>query len=292
MQHVQDNAQKSVRNAIKHLQNGSFSYAMDNGNHINVSISVDHKNQKATIDFNGTSPQQTNNFNAPKAVCQAAVLYVFRTLVDADIPLNYGCFKPLKIIIPKGNLLSPNYPAAVVAGNVETSQCIVDALYGALGIMAASQGTMNNLTFGNETYQYYETLCGGSGAGPGFNGTSAVHTHMTNSLLTDPEVLEKRFPVQVHEFKIRNGSGGKGKWHGGDGIIRKIIFNESMVAQIVSNRRKIPPYGMAGGKHGVAGKNWLQRADGSVEKLNSTTEVNLKPGDMIVIETPGGGGYG
>jgi 5-oxoprolinase (ATP-hydrolysing) len=290
MQHVQDNAEAAVRKLLKVLKPGEFSYELDNGAIIKVKISI-HQDE-ATIDFTGTSEQQDNNFNAPAAVCKAAVLYVFRTLVQDQIPMNAGCLKPLKIIIPKGSILNPNYPAAVVAGNVETSQCITDALYGALGIMAASQGTMNNFSFGNQQYQYYETISGGSGAGTNFHGTSAVQTHMTNSRLTDPEILEWRFPVLLESFSIRNNSGGKGKYQGGNGVKRHIRFKENMTASILSNHRKIPPYGMAGGSAGKTGNNWVQRADGTVEQLDSTDTVEMEAGDVFVIETPGGGGYG
>jgi 5-oxoprolinase (ATP-hydrolysing) len=290
MQHVQDNAEAAVRKLLKVLKSGEFSYELDNGAKIKVKISI-HQDE-ATIDFSGTSEQQDNNFNAPAAVCKAAVLYVFRTLVQDEIPMNAGCLKPLKIIIPKGSILNSNYPAAVVAGNVETSQCITDALYGALGIMAASQGTMNNFSFGNQQYQYYETISGGSGAGTNFDGTSAVQTHMTNSRLTDPEILEWRFPVQLESFSIRKNSGGKGKYQGGDGVKRQIRFKENMTASILSNHRKIPPYGMAGGSAGKTGNNWVQRADGKIEQLDSTDTVEIQAGDVFVIETPGGGGYG
>ena len=247
MQFVQDNAESAVKFAISILTNGEFTYCMDNGAKIQVKVTVNHDNHSATIDFTGTSPQLKSNFNAPAAVTQAAVLYVFRTLVEDRIPLNGGCLKPIDIIIPEGCMLNPVYPAAVVAGNVETSQTIVDALYGALGVMAASQGTMNNFTFGNHRYQYYETICGGSGAGRGFAGTDAVHTHMTNSLLTDPEVLESRYPVILEDFSIRYGSGGKGKYPGGNGVIRKIRFLESMAAGILSSHRLVPPFGLKGG---------------------------------------------
>ncbi len=292
MQHVQDNAEASVRNLLSVLTPGKFSYALDVGAVIQVNISIDKIHHTAVIDFTGSSPQQDNNFNAPHAVCKAAVLYVFRSLVQDNIPLNYGCLKPLKIIVPENCILNPSYPAAVVAGNVETSGCIVDTLYGALGIMAASQGSMNNFTFGNETYQYYETVCGGSGAGPSFHGTSAVHTHMTNSRLTDPEVLEWRFPVILEMFAIRKGSGGEGRYHGGDGVTRKIRFREALIATILSEHRITAPYGMADGQPGQLGKNWIQRVNGTVEKLPSTAEVQMYPGDVFVIETPGGGGYG
>ena len=290
MQHVQDNAEAAVRKLLKVLEPGEFKYELDNGAIIKVKISI-HQDE-ATIDFTGSSEQQDNNFNAPAAVCKAAVLYVFRTLVEDDIPMNAGCLKPLKIIIPKGSILNPNYPAAVVAGNVETSQCITDALYGALGIMAASQGTMNNFSFGNQQYQYYETISGGSGAGTNFDGTSAVQTHMTNSRLTDPEILEWRFPVLLESFSIRKNSGGKGKSQGGDGVKRHIRFKQNMTASILSNHRKIPPYGMAGGSAGKTGNNWVQRADGKIEQLDSTDTVEMETGDVFVIETPGGGGYG
>ena len=290
MQHVQDNAEAAVRKILKTLKPGEFSYELDNGAIIKVKISI--QQDEATIDFTGSSKQQDNNFNAPSAVCKAAVLYVFRTLVQDDIPMNAGCLKPLKIIIPKGSILNPNYPAAIVAGNVETSQCITDALYGALGIMAASQGTMNNFSFGNQQYQYYETISGGSGAGKNFHGSSAVQTHMTNSRLTDPEILEWRFPVLLESFSIRKNSGGKGKYQGGDGVKRHIRFNENMTASILSNHRKIPPYGMAGGSAAKTGNNWVQRADGKIEQLSSTATVEMEAGDVFVIETPGGGGYG
>ena len=292
MGHVQDNAAEQVRRALDRLRDGSFACEMDHGAVIRVVITLDRVQRTARIDFTGTSPQQASNFNAPRAVTLAAVLYVFRTLVDDDIPLNAGCLRPLEIVIPQGSLLDPRPPAAVVAGNVETSQCVVDALYGALGVMAAAQGTMNNFTFGNEQHQYYETICGGAGAGPGFDGASAVHTHMTNSRLTDPEVLEWRFPVRVEEFRIRTGSGGAGRWLGGDGIIRRIRFLEPMTAAILSGRRRIPPYGLAGGKPGQVGRNAVERVDGSIEELPGTAQVTMQPGDAFVIETPGGGGYG
>ncbi len=292
MGYVQDNAAESVRRAIEVLKDGEFTYPMDNGSEIKVAITIDKVNRRAKIDFTGTSPQLTSNFNAPQAVCKAAVLYVFRTLVKDNIPLNAGCLKPLEIIIPEGCLLNPIYPAAVVAGNVETSQCIVDTLYGALGVMAASQGTMNNFTFGNAQYQYYETICGGSGAGKDFAGTDAVHTHMTNSRLSDPEVLEWRFPVQLESFAIRPGSGGAGKHSGGNGIVRRIRFLEPMTAGILSGHRLVPPFAIAGGKPGAVGKNWLQRQDGTIEELGGTATVEMSIGDVFVIETPGGGGFG
>ncbi|BAY32135.1 hydantoinase B/oxoprolinase [Nostoc carneum NIES-2107] len=290
MKFVQNNAEEAVRRAIDILKDGSFRYEMDTGAKIKVKVKINHENRSATIDFTGTSEQLDSNFNAPKAVTQAAVLYVFRTLVKDSIPLNAGCLKPLEIIIPEGCMLNPTYPAAVVAGNVETSQTIVDALYGALGVMAASQGTMNNFTFGNERYQYYETICGGSGAGINFHGTDAVHTHMTNSRLTDPEVLETRYPVQVESFSLRPDSGGKGKFSGGNGVIRRIKFLEPMTANILSNHRRISPFGLNGGEAGKVGRNWVQRQDGNQETLDSTATVEMNPGDVFIIETPGGGG--
>lgn len=292
MKFVQDNAEESVRKVIEVLNNGSFIYAMDNGSKIQVSLTINHEQRQAKIDFTGTSEQQLNNFNAPAAICKAAVLYVFRTLVQDNIPLNAGCLKPLEIVIPEGSMLNPKYPAAVVAGNVETSQAITDALYGALGVKAASQGTMNNFTFGNAKYQYYETICGGSGAGINYHGTDAVQTNMTNSRLTDPEVLEMRFPVLVEEFSIRENSGGKGLFNGGNGVVRKIKFLEEMTAGILSQGRVISPFGLAGGEGGKVGDNCVQRRDGSVEKLGSTATVQMESGDVFVIATPGGGGYG
>jgi len=292
MGHVQDNAEESVRRVLDVLKDGSFTYEMDSGAKIKVTISIDKKARRASVDFSETSPQQKTNFNAPSAVTRAAVLYVFRTLVDDDIPMNEGCLKPIDIIVPEGCMLNPVFPAAVVAGNVETSQAVVDALYGALQVMAASQGTMNNLTFGNQLHQYYETICGGTGAGPDFHGTDAVHTHMTNSRLTDPEVLEWRFPVLLEDFAIRHGSGGKGKHSGGNGVIRRLRFLEAMSAAILSGHRRIPPYGMAGGDDGACGKNLVERVDGSKVALAETGQVDVTPGDVFVIETPGGGGFG
>ena len=289
---VQDNAEESVRRVIDVLQDGEFTYPMDSGGQIKVAITIDKSARSAKIDFTGTSGQQTNNFNAPAAVCKAAVLYVFRTLVDDDIPLNAGCLKPLEIINPEGCMLNPRYPAAVVAGNVETSQNITDALYCALGVMAASQGTMNNFTFGNQRYQYYETICGGSGAGADFDGTDAVQTHMTNSRLTDPEVLEWRFPVLLESFAIRANSGGNGYHRGGNGVVRRVRFREAMTAGILSGRRVISPCGLNGGEVGKVGRNYVERVDGKVEDLGSTASVEMQSGDVFVIETPGGGGYG
>ncbi|MDF2765814.1 MAG: 5-oxoprolinase [Rhodospirillales bacterium] len=292
MRHVQDNAEAEVRRVIGVLKTGRFECEMDDGSVIRVAVSIDPERQEAAIDFTGTSDQQPTNFNAPSAVCRAAVLYVFRTLVDDEIPMNEGCLKPLRIVIPEGSMLRPRYPAAVVAGNVETSQAITDALYGALGAMAAAQGTMNNFTFGNERHQYYETICGGSGAGPDFDGTDAVHTHMTNSRLTDAEVLEWRFPVLVEEFRIRRGSGGKGRHRGGDGVVRRIRFREPMTAAILANRRRVPPFGLMGGEAGAPGRTYIERKDGRIEELAATGKAEMAPGDVFVIETPGGGGYG
>jgi 5-oxoprolinase (ATP-hydrolysing) len=292
MGHVQDNAEESVRRVIGVLKDGSFDLPLDNGAHIRVSVRIFREQRTARIDFAGTSAQLPNNFNAPAAVCMAAVLYVFRTLVDDDIPLNAGCLKPLEVAIPEGCMLRPRYPAAVVAGNVETSQCITDALYGALQIMAASQGTMNNFTFGNQRYQYYETIAGGSGAGPGFDGADVVQTHMTNSRLTDPEVLEWRFPVRLERFEIRRGSGGRGRWRGGDGALRAVRFLEPMTAAILSGHRLVRPHGMAGGEPGAPGRNYVLRAGGRREELGPFDQTEMAAGDVFVCESPGGGGYG
>ena len=292
MLHVQDNAEECVRRVIGVLKDGEFAYEMDNGAVIRVQIRIGADRRSAVIDFAGTSPQLASNFNAPSAVVYAAVLYVFRTLVDDDIPLNAGCLKPLEVRIPEGSMLNPRPPAATVAGNVETSQCITDALYGALGVMAASYGTMNNFTFGNATYQYYETISGGTGAGPGFPGTDTVQAHMTNSRLTDPEVLEWRYPVRVDAHSIRAGSGGRGLWNGGNGATRRIRFLEPMTAAILAGHRRVPPYGMAGGLPGGVGRNWVERADGSRTDLGFADETEVGTGDVFVIETPGGGGFG
>jgi 5-oxoprolinase (ATP-hydrolysing) len=292
MQHVQDNAEESVRRVIAKLQDGAFEYAMDSGAVIKVAVKVDREQRSATVDFTGTSAQLTTNFNAPPAVVHAAVLYVFRTLVDGEIPMNAGCLKPITTIIPPGSMLAPQAPAATVAGNVETSQCITDALYGALRLMGASQGTMNNFTFGNDVYQYYETIAGGSGAGDTFHGTAAVQTHMTNSRMTDPEVIEFRFPVVVEEHSIRAGSGGAGRYRGGDGALRKIRFLEPMTAAILAGRRNVPPYGMAGGSPGEVGKTWVERLDGSVEALGYSEETQVEAGEVFAVSTPSGGGYG
>jgi 5-oxoprolinase (ATP-hydrolysing) len=292
MRHVQDNAEESVRRVIGAMKDGEFSYEMDNGAVIRVKITSGADRRSATIDFTGTSAQLDSNFNAPSAVVYAAALYVFRTLVDADIPLNAGCLKPLHIVIPDGCMLNPRPPAATVAGNVETSQCITDTLYGALGVMAASSGTMSNFTFGNAQYQYYETISGGSGAGPGFHGCDTVQVHMTNSRLTDPEVLEWRFPVLVEEHSIRRGSGGRGKWNGGAGATRRIRFLEPMTGAVLSGHRRVPPYGMGGGEPGGLGRNWVERAGGERVELSYADEIDMEAGDVFVIETPGGGGYG
>ena len=292
MRHVQDNAEEQVRRVIEVLKDGAFAYEMDDGAVVRVAIRIDPANRSATIDFGGTSPQQASNFNAPAAVAKAAVLYVFRTLIDDDIPLNAGCLKPLEIVIPEGSMLSPRWPAAVVAGNVETSQVITDALYGALGVMAAAQGTMNNFTFGNDRHQYYETICGGSGAGPDFDGTDAVHTHMTNTRLTDPEVLEWRFPVLLRSFAIRRNSGGAGRQRGGDGVVRRLEFREAMTAAILSGHRRVPPFGLCGGSSAALGRNRVERAGGATETLSGTDRTEMRPGDVFAIETPGGGGFG
>jgi 5-oxoprolinase (ATP-hydrolysing) len=302
MRHVQDNAEESVRRVITRLKDGAFTLPLDNGAQIQVAVRVNAPERTAEIDFTGTSAQLANNFNAPRAVCMAAVLYVFRSLVDDDIPLNAGCLKPLKVIVPAGSMLNPNPPASVVAGNVETSTCITNALFGALGVMAGSQPTMNNFTFGNARVQYYETISGGSGAGGrfdaqgalvgGFDGTSVVQTQMTNSRLTDPEVLEFRFPVRLESYAIRQGSGGEGRWRGGDGGVRRVRFLEPMTAGILSNGRIYPAYGMAGGQPGLPGINQVVRSDGSVQVLGHIGQVEMQVGDVFEIHTPGGGGFG
>ncbi|MFM5947717.1 MAG: hydantoinase B/oxoprolinase family protein, partial [Novosphingobium sp.] len=292
MGHVHANAEEAVRRLIGRLEDGAFRLEMDSGAVIAVAVSIDRAARHATIDFAGTSAQLPGNFNAPFSVVRAAVMYVLRTMIDDPIPMNEGCLAPVTILVPAGSMLSPRYPAAVVAGNVETSQAVTDALFGAFGAMAASQGTMNNFTFGNARYQYYETIAGGSGAGPGFAGASAVQTHMTNSRLTDPEVLEGRFPVLVEAFRIRAGSGGAGHWRGGDGAVRRIRFRETMQAGILSNRRRTRPFGLAGGGDAQPGSTRVERTSGEVEVLDSTAGVTVAPGDVMVIETPGGGGFG
>ncbi|MFH8295250.1 hydantoinase B/oxoprolinase family protein [Streptomyces sp. NPDC018059] len=292
MKHVQDNAEESVRRVIDVLEDGEFAYQTDSGATIKVRVTVDRDARSATVDFTGTSPQLATNFNAPFAVVNAAVLYVFRTLVDDEIPLNDGCLRPLRIIVPPGSLLAPEPPAAVVAGNVETSQAITGALYAALGVQAEGSGTMNNVTFGNARHQYYETVASGSGAGDGFAGASVVQTHMTNSRLTDPEVLEWRLPVLLEEFAVRRGSGGSGRWRGGDGAVRRVRFREPMTVSTLAQHRRVPPYGMAGGAPGALGAGRVERTDGTVVELGGSDSADLGPGDVLVIETPGGGGYG
>jgi len=292
MGHVQDNAAESVRRVIDRIHDSGFAIETDQGNQIKVRITVDKKKREATVDFTGTSPQQPSNFNAPEPVTRAAVLYVFRVMVDDDIPMNAGCLRPIRIIIPKKSMLTPEYPAAVVAGNVETSQEVTNCLFGALGAMAAAQGTMNNLNFGNARYQYYETICSGSPAGPGFPGTDAVHTHMTNTRLTDPEILEFRFPVLLEDFHIRKGSGGRGRWNAGDGIIRTIRFLEKMECTILSGHRRVKPFGLAGGGDGGVGANSVRRLDGRVDKLDGCDATIIDAGEAIVIQTPTAGGYG
>ena len=292
MRHVMDNAEESVRRVIDRLGSGAFDYRMDNGKPLRVAIRVDRASRGAVVDFTGTGEQDAGNFNSPPAVTRAAVLYVFRCLVGDDIPLNDGCLKPLRIVIPEGTFLSPRPGAAVVAGNTEVSQATCNALFGALGSIACSQATMNNFLFGDATRQYYETICGGTGAGPGFPGTSAVQTHMTNTRMTDPEVFELRYPVRLEQFALRRGSGGAGRWTGGDGAIRRVRFLEPMTAIIVSSRRNVPPFGLEGGADGAAGRQWVERADGRIETLTGTDKAEMAPGDLFAIETPGGGGYG
>ena len=292
MQHVQDNAAESVRRVIDRIHDASFEYEMDQGTWIKVRISVDKEKREATVDFTGTSPQQNTNFNAPEPVTRAAVLYVFRVMVDDDIPMNAGCLRPINIIIPKKSILSPEYPAAVVAGNVETSQAVTDCLFGALGSLAAAQGTMNNLNFGNAKYQYYETICSGSPAGPGFPGTDAVHTHMTNTRLTDPEVLEFRYPVLLEDFHIRTGSGGRGEWNAGDGVRRTIRFLEKMDCTILSGHRRVRPFGLAGGEAGQIGQNSVRRNDGRIDALEGADATVIDAGEAVIIQTPTAGGYG
>src|SRR6202035_2529369 len=292
MRHVQDNAAESVRRVIDALRDCAFAYEMDQGTWIKVKISVDKQKREATVDFTGTSPQQASNFNAPEPVTRAAVLYVFRVMVDDDIPMNAGCLRPIRIIIPKKSMLTPEFPAAVVAGNVETSQEVTNCLFGALGAMAAAQGTMNNLNFGNARYQYYETICSGSPAGPGFPGTDAVHTHMTNTRLTDPEILEFRYPVLLEDFHIRKDSGGRGQWNAGSGIRRTIRFLEKMECTVLSGHRRVPPFGLAAGGDGQVGENWVRREGGRMEKLEGCDATVIDAGEAIIIQTPTAGGYG
>ncbi len=297
MGHVQDNAAESVRRVISALHDSEFAVDTDQGATIRVKITVDRDKREATVDFTGTSPEQATNFNAPEPVTRAAVLYCFRVMVEGDIPMNAGCLRPLHIVIPPGSMLSPRYPAAVVAGNVETSQAVTDCLFGALGVLASAEGTMNNLTFGNDQYQYYETICSGAPAGilsdgTGFDGADGVHTHMTNSRLTDPEILEFRFPVLLEDFHIRAGSGGKGRWHAGDGTERTLRFLEEMDCAILSSHRIVPPHGLMGGAPGQLGKTRVRRTDGTVETLSGCDQTRLAPGEAVIVTTPTGGGYG
>ncbi len=292
MKHVQDNAEESIRNAIVSLKQGEYEYELDNGEFIRVNVKIDKKNREAIIDFTGTAPKNPFNYNAPMAVCNAVILYVFRTLVGNNIPLNEGCFKPIKIIIPNNSMINAKYPSAVIAGNTEVSQLTCNALFGALGVIAGSQATMNNFIWGNDTIQNYETICGGTGAGPYFHGTSAIQTHMTNTRSTDPEVLETRFPVRLEEFSIRKNSGGKGKFNGGDGVIRKLRFLEPMTVTTLCSHRRVKPFGLNGGSPGDCGKEWLERTDGSVLNLNGNDSCEVKPNDLFVMQTPGGGGFG
>jgi 5-oxoprolinase (ATP-hydrolysing) len=292
MRHVLANAEESVRRLLDRLDDGEFDYEMDNGAHVRVRISIDKPARSATFDFTGTSDQLPDNFNAPYSIVRAASLYVVRTLIDDAIPMNDGCLRPIKLIVPEGSMLNPKYPGAVVAGNVETSQVVTDTLFAATGRLAPSQGTMNNFTFGNERHQYYETIAGGSGAGPDHDGTGAVQTHMTNSRLTDPEILESRLPVRLDQFAIRRGSGGQGAHHGGDGVVRAVTFLEPMRANILANRRRVPPRGIEGGSDAQGGRNWVERTNGTVEMLSATAYAEMRPGDRFVIETPGGGGFG
>jgi len=292
MGHVQENAAESVRRVITALHDGHYEYELDNGAVIKVTVRVNARERTAEIDFTGTSPQLEDNFNAPSSVAMAAVLYVFRTLVDDDIPLNSGCLHPLNVIIPDATMLSPRYPAAVAAGNVETSQVVTGALYAALGVMAEGSGTMNNVTFGNQDYQYYETVASGSGAGDGFDGTDVVQTKMTNSRLTDPEVLEWRYPVLLESYRIRPGSGGAGRWHGGHGGVRRLRFLQPMTVTTLTGHRRIPAFGMAGGRPGALGRHWIEHPGGTVTPMQGCDSVQVRPGDVFVIETPGGGGYG
>jgi 5-oxoprolinase (ATP-hydrolysing) len=292
MRHVLANAEESVRRLLDRLDDGGFDYEMDNGAHVRVRIAIDKANRSATFDFTGTSEQLPDNFNAPYSIARAASLYVVRTLIDDAIPMNDGCLRPIDLVVPEGSMLNPKYPAAVVAGNVETSQVVTDALFAATGRLAPSQGTMNNFTFGNERDQYYETIAGGSGGGPDHDGTSAVQTHMTNSRLTDPEILETRLPVRLDQFAIRRGSGGEGSHRGGDGVVRALTFLEPMRANILANRRRVPPKGIEGGGDAQPGRNWVERTNGAIEMLTATAYADMQPGDRFVIETPGGGGFG
>jgi 5-oxoprolinase (ATP-hydrolysing) len=292
MRHVQDNAEEAVRRLLSRLDDGHFRVETDQGTAVEVRISIDRDKCTAKVDFTGTSGQQENNFNAPEPVTRAAVLYTFRVMVDEPIPMNAGCLKPIEIVIPEGSMLRPAYPAAVVAGNVETSQIVTNTLFAALGALGSAQGTMNNLTFGNDRLQYYETLCSGAPAGPGFDGAAAVHVHMTNTRLTDPEILELRYPVLVEEFSIRRGSGGKGKWRSGDGTHRVIRFLERMNCAILSGYRRVRPFGVDGGEAGETGDNGVRRIDGRIERLAGCDETVIEAGEAIIIVTPTGGGFG
>jgi 5-oxoprolinase (ATP-hydrolysing) len=292
MGHVQDNAAASVRRLIGRLSDGAFAYEMDDGSFVRVRITVDRDKQEAVVDFTGTSPQRADNFNAPAPVTRAAVLYVFRVMVDDDIPMNAGCLRPVRLIVPEGSMLAPVYPAAVVAGNVEVSQAVTNCLFGALKALAAAQGTMNNLTFGNAVYQYYETICSGAPAGPHFDGAAAVHTHMTNSRLTDPEILETRFPVVLEAFSIRRGSGGRGRHRAGDGTRRVIRFLEPMECALLSGHRRVPPFGLDGGDPGEIGRNLVRRRDGRLEDLGGCASTMVEAGEAVIIVTPTGGGFG
>jgi len=292
MDHVQRNAADAVRRVITALHDGEYTYELDNQAKIKVAVRVNQQQRTAEIDFTGTSPQLADNFNAPSSVAMAAVLYVFRTLVDDDIPLNSGCLQPLNVIIPPRSMLSPEYPAAVAAGNVETSQVVTGALYAALGVMAEGSGTMNNVTFGNQQYQYYETVASGSGAGDGFDGTDVVQTKMTNSRLTDPEVLEWRYPVLLESYRIRAGSGGRGRWRGGHGGVRRLRFLEPMTVTTLTGHRRVPAFGMAGGEPGALGRHWIEHPDHTITPMGGCDSVQVAAGDVFVIETPGGGGYG
>jgi 5-oxoprolinase (ATP-hydrolysing) len=290
--HVMDNAAESVRRVLDRVGDGEFTYTMDDGSRLCVAVRIDRENRAAHIDFSGTGEQRADNFNAPPSITRACVLYVLRCLVGADIPLNDGCLQPIEIFVPPGTFLSPAPGAAVVAGNTEVSQAIANALFGAFGVMASAQATMNNFLFGDDRYQYYETICGGAGAGPDFDGASAVHTHMTNTRMTDPEVLELRYPVRLEAFSVRPNSGGGGRHRGGDGAIRRIRFLRRMTAVMVASRRTVAPFGLAGGGDGALGRQWIERADGTCVTLAAADSTILEPGDVFVCETPGGGGFG
>ena len=292
MNHVQDNAEECIRNAIVNLREGKYEYELDNGEFIRVKITIDKIKREATIDFTGTAPKNPLNYNAPMAVCHAVILYVFRTLVGSNIPLNEGCFKPLNIVVPNNSMINAKYPSAVIAGNTEVSQLTCNALFGALGIIAGSQATMNNFIWGNDKIQNYETICGGTGAGPNFHGTSAVQTHMTNTRSTDPEILEARFPVRLEEYSIRKNSGGKGKYNGGNGVTRKLRFLEPMTVTTLCSHRRVKPFGVDGGEPGQCGKEWLEKEDGGFIELEGNDSCEVKVNDLFVMETPGGGGFG